>query len=68
MLKKIFISIIFTIFLLEFFSFIATKLNLLIVNSDPDYIHSYGNKWRTEELKGRRADGIRQKREATRLL
>jgi len=51
MLKKIFISIIFTIFLLEFFSFIATKLNLLIVNYDPDYIHSYGNKWRTETTK-----------------
>ena len=51
MLKKIFISIIFTIFLLEFFSFIATKLNLLIVNYDPDYLQSHGNKWRTETTK-----------------
>ena len=51
MLKKIYISVIFTIFLLEFFSFITTKLNLLIVNNDPDYIHSYGNKWRTETTK-----------------
>ncbi len=51
MLKKIFISIIFTIFLLEIFSFIATKLNLLIVNNDPDYLQSHGNKWRKETTK-----------------
>ena len=51
MLKKILISILLIIFLLEFFSFIATKLNLLIVNHDPDYIYNQGNKWRIETTK-----------------
>ena len=48
-LKKIFFIIFFSLFLIEFFSFIASKLNLLVINSDPDYIKSYGNKWRTEK-------------------
>ena len=40
--------LIFFLFLIEFFSFIFTKLNLLHVNFDPNYINNYGNKWRTE--------------------
>ncbi len=48
MIKKIFLFSILTLVLVEFFSFAASKFNLLIVNNDPDYIYSYGNKWRTE--------------------
>ena len=51
MFKKILISIILIILLVEFFSFVATKLNLLVINNDPDYIHSHGNKWRIETTK-----------------
>ena len=48
MMKKIIITSIIFIFLFEAISFISTKLNLLIYNNDPNYIHSFGNKWRTE--------------------
>ena len=33
---------------IEIFSLIATKLNLLLVNKEPDYFYSSGNKWRNE--------------------
>lgn len=47
-IKKFFLFSFYFLVLLEFFSFIFTKLNLLYVNNDPDYIYSYGNSWRTE--------------------
>ena len=48
MIKKIFLFSIFTVFLIEFFSFVASKFNLLLINNDPEYVYSYGNKWRVE--------------------
>lgn len=47
-LSKYLFILIFFLLIIEFFSFLFTKLNLLSVNYEPDYIHSYGNKWRTE--------------------
>lgn len=47
-LSKYLFILIFFLLIIEFFSFLFTKLNLLYVNFEPDYIHSYGNKWRTE--------------------
>lgn len=48
MIKKIFLFSIFTLVLIEFFSFVASKFNLLLINNDPEYVYSYGNKWRVE--------------------
>ena len=48
MFKKSIIVLLVSIIVIEFFSFIATKLNLLIVNHEPNYIYSQGNKWRVE--------------------
>lgn len=50
MIKKILISLLIFIISLEFFSLIATKLNLFIVNHEPQYLYSQGNKWRTENM------------------
>ena len=52
MIKKIFLFSIITLFLIEFFSFVASKLNLLLINNDPEYVYSYGNKWRVENTPG----------------
>ena len=48
MLKKSAILLFISLIFIEVFSLIATKLNLLIVNHEPDYIYSQGNKWRIE--------------------
>lgn len=47
-ISKYLLVFVFFLILLEIFSLIFSKLNLLYVNYDPDYIHSYGNNWRTE--------------------
>ena len=41
-------TILILIIIIETLSFIATKLNLLIVNENPGYFYPTGNKWRTE--------------------
>ena len=48
MVKKFIIIIFIFIFLLEFFSFVGTKLKLFIVNHEPNYFYNQGNNWRTE--------------------
>jgi hypothetical protein len=48
LLKFLIFVIIILIISIETLSFVATKFNLLIINEDPDYYKSYGNKWRTE--------------------
>ena len=50
-ITKYLLVFVFFLILLEIFSLIFSKLNLLYVNYDPDYIHSYGNNWRTENTK-----------------
>lgn len=47
MIKKMFF-IIFLLFLIEFFSFVGTKLNLFLVNHEPNYLYNQGNSWRNE--------------------
>lgn len=47
-LKFLFYTILILTISVEVFSFAATKFNLLIINEEPNYYKSYGNKWRTE--------------------
>jgi len=47
-LKFLFYTVLILTISVEVFSFAATKLNLLIINEEPNYYKSYGNKWRTE--------------------
>jgi hypothetical protein len=47
-LKFLILTIIILIISIEILSFVATKFNLLIINEEPNYYKSYGNKWRTE--------------------
>jgi hypothetical protein len=48
-IKKTLLYSVFIIFIIEIFSFGASKFNLLHFNYDPDYVKSYGNSWRTEK-------------------
>ncbi len=48
---KLFVfTILILIITIEMLSFIATKLNLLMVNEEPGYFYPSGNKWRTETM------------------
>jgi len=48
---KLFVfTILILIITIEMLSFIATKLNLLMVNEEPGYFYPFGNKWRTETM------------------
>ena len=43
-------TILILIITIEMLSFIATKLNLLMVNEEPGYFYPSGDKWRTETM------------------
>ncbi len=48
---KLFVfTILILIITIEMLSFIATKLNLLMVNEEPSYLYPSGDKWRTETM------------------
>ena len=48
---KLFVfTILILIITIEMLSFIATKLNLLMVNNEPGYLYPSGDKWRTETM------------------
>ena len=48
---KLFVfTILILIITIEMLSFIATKLNLLMVNEEPGYFYPSGDKWRTETM------------------
>ena len=48
---KLFVfTILILIITIEMLSFIATKLNLLMVNEEPGYLYPSGDKWRTETM------------------
>ena len=48
---KLFVfTILILIITIEMLSFIATKLNLLLVNEEPSYLYPSGDQWRTETM------------------
>ena len=49
-IKLIVFTILILIITIEMLSFIATKLNLLMVNEEPGYFYPSGDKWRTETM------------------